>query len=70
MGLACNYYPHCPQPKLALGITHHTDIGFITILSQDHVGGLQVVHRGHWVNVPPVLEALVVNIGDMLQVHV
>ncbi|CAI0394377.1 unnamed protein product [Linum tenue] len=67
MGLACNYYPHCPQPKLALGITHHTDIGFITILSQDHVGGLQVVHRGHWVNVPPVLEALVVNIGDMLQ---
>ncbi|CAI0554301.1 unnamed protein product [Linum tenue] len=67
MGLACNYYPHCPQPELALGITHHTDIGFITVLSQDHVGGLQVVHRGHWVDVPPVPEALVVNIGDMLQ---
>ncbi|CAI0553954.1 unnamed protein product [Linum tenue] len=67
IGLACHYYPPCPQPELALGITHHTDIGFVTVLSQDHVGGLQVVHRDRWVDVPPVPGALVVNVGDMLQ---
>ncbi|XP_027358908.1 1-aminocyclopropane-1-carboxylate oxidase homolog 1-like isoform X2 [Abrus precatorius] len=61
------YYPECPEPELTVGITKHTDCDFITILLQDQIGGLQVLHENHWVNVPPVQGALTVNIGDILQ---
>ncbi|CAK8536694.1 unnamed protein product [Lathyrus sativus] len=33
----------------------------------DQLGGLQVLHEDKWVNVPPIHGALVVNIGDLLQ---
>ena len=62
------YYPKCPEPELTMGISKHTDCDFITILLQDQIGGLQVLHENHWVNAPPVRGALVVNIGDILQV--
>ncbi|RDX90412.1 1-aminocyclopropane-1-carboxylate oxidase-like 1, partial [Mucuna pruriens] len=61
------YYPECPEPELTMGISKHTDCDFITILLQDQIGGLQVLHEDQWVNVPPVQGALVVNIGDILQ---
>ncbi|CAI0430141.1 unnamed protein product [Linum tenue] len=67
MATLCHYYPACPQPELTMGIHHHADLGFITILLQDAVGGLQVLRRDCWVDVPPVPEGLVVNIGDMFQ---
>ncbi|XP_050916203.1 1-aminocyclopropane-1-carboxylate oxidase homolog 1 [Lathyrus oleraceus] len=62
-----HYYPPCSGPELTLGVSSHTDADFITLLLQDHIGGLQVLHEGQWVNVPPVHGALVVNIGDLLQ---
>ncbi|XP_057446269.1 1-aminocyclopropane-1-carboxylate oxidase homolog 1-like [Lotus japonicus] len=61
------YYPECPEPELTMGIPKHTDCDFMTILVQDQKGGLQVLHENQWVNVPPVHGALVVNIGDILQ---
>jgi isopenicillin N synthase-like dioxygenase len=66
--VACHYYPPCPEPHLTLGATRHSDPGFLTVLLQDGVGGLQVLLGEHWVDVHPVPGALVVNVGDMLQI--
>ncbi|MFC7882600.1 isopenicillin N synthase family dioxygenase [Streptomyces sp. NPDC057376] len=51
-----------------MGIGAHTDYGFLTILSQDSVGGLQVRNRdGDWVSAPPVEGTFIINIGDLVQ---
>lgn len=66
--MAGQYYPCCPQPDLTIGIASHTDLGAITVLLQDQIGGLQVKHGDEWVDVKPIPGALIVNIGDLLQV--
>ncbi|CAN0922500.1 1-aminocyclopropane-1-carboxylate oxidase homolog 1 [Linum grandiflorum] len=67
LNVACHYYPACPQPELTMGACNHADNDFITVLLQDHYGGLQVLHKDQWVDIPPMPGALVVNIGDLLQ---
>ncbi|XP_044463834.1 naringenin,2-oxoglutarate 3-dioxygenase [Mangifera indica] len=61
-----NFYPTCPQPDLTLGLKRHTDPGTITLLLQDHVGGLQATRDNGktWITVQPVPGAFVVNLGD------
>lgn len=64
------YYP--PQPadlgETQFGVAPHTDYGGLTLLSQDDVGGLQVLAKsGQWVTAHPIADTLVVNIGDLMQ---
>ncbi|XP_074347142.1 1-aminocyclopropane-1-carboxylate oxidase homolog 11-like [Apium graveolens] len=66
--VAGHYYPACPQPELTRGYKKHSDSTFFTILVQDHIGGLQVLHGDKWANVEPIAGGLLVNIGDMLQI--
>jgi isopenicillin N synthase-like dioxygenase len=64
-----HYYPPCPQPEVAIGTSRHSDSGFLTILLQDGVGGLQILHDDQWVDVTPTPGAFIVNIADVLQVR-
>jgi isopenicillin N synthase-like dioxygenase len=72
--LRLNYYPRCPAETAGvidtapLGVGQHTDAGALTLLLQDHQPGLQVFREGDWYLVEPRPGALVVNIGDIIQV--
>ena len=62
-------YPPHPEgaDALTFGAGEHTDWGAITLLAQDHHGGLEVkLPSGEWVAATPVQGALVVNLGDMI----
>ncbi|KAL6270648.1 hypothetical protein ACE6H2_027559 [Prunus campanulata] len=66
-----NYYPPCPRPDLALGLTPHSDASALTLLMQfdrGAAGGLQVLKDMKWVSVTWPPEALLVNVGDLLEI--
>lgn len=67
--LRLNRYPPCPIYPQMFGIMPHTDSDFITVLHQDHIGGLQLVKDGKWFAVKPNPDALIINIGDLFQVN-
>ncbi|GJN29869.1 hypothetical protein PR202_gb18130 [Eleusine coracana subsp. coracana] len=77
-------YPPCTSASSSRGHRHrhlgmeaHTDSSVLSIINQDLVGGLQVLHDGQWRDVAPAAgggagnnedtDLLLVNLGDMAQ---
>ncbi|MEZ5231157.1 MAG: 2-oxoglutarate and iron-dependent oxygenase domain-containing protein [Acidimicrobiales bacterium] len=59
-------YP--PTPPGEAGVNGHHDAGFLTVLAQFGVGGLQaLLPDGNWADVAPRPGAFVINTGEMLQ---
>ncbi|KAK4431789.1 protein SRG1 [Sesamum alatum] len=64
-----NYYPPCARPDLVIGLKPHADGSGMTILLQDEqVEGLQLLKDDQWFRVPIMPYALMVNIGDQLEI--
>lgn len=75
--LRLNGYPRCPDPaphalpleaEGHLGIRHHTDSGALTLLLHDAEPGLQLRRGEGWQLVEPREDALLVVLGDVVQV--
>jgi isopenicillin N synthase-like dioxygenase len=66
-----NYYPQQHAQIAAesrLGISPHTDAGALTVLLQDEVVGLELWRDERWQQVTPLPGALLINLGDIMQV--
>lgn len=61
-------YPSCSIPDTAWGIDVHTDSSVLSILYECEVGGVEVLRDDEWFQVKPICNALIVNLGDMMQV--
>ena len=62
-------YPGSAGEGGGQGVGAHKDYGFLTLLQQDRIGGLQVEREdGAFHDVPPLPGAFVVNLGELLEV--
>ena len=62
-------YPGRKTPVDDQGVGVHKDYGYLALLQQDEVGGLQVqAGDGGWIDATPVPGSFVVNIGEMLEI--
>jgi isopenicillin N synthase-like dioxygenase len=69
-GKLIRYVGQASDGPEAQGVGPHADWGFLTLLLQDDTGGLQArpPRAPEWVDVPPLDGALVINVGEMLEV--
>ncbi|CAK7324038.1 unnamed protein product [Dovyalis caffra] len=64
-----NFYPPCPRPDRILGVKPHADASAITYLLQDkEVEGLQFLKDNEWFRVPIIQHALLINVGDQVEI--
>lgn len=60
-------YPSRDKTADDQGCGPHKDGGFITLVRQHDVGGLQVQGEHGWIDAPPLPGSFVVNIGELLE---
>ena len=74
-----NFYPICPNPDLTVGVGRHSDMSMLMVLLQDGIGSLymkteeyitNVEKEGEWMEIPPMPGALIINVGDALEVRI
>ncbi|CAI0396066.1 unnamed protein product [Linum tenue] len=66
---AMNFYPPNLNSKGTIRLADHTDPGFIISLVQNLDGGLQILtHQGKWVNVHIPPNAILIQVGEHLEV--
>ncbi|XP_051152595.1 protein SRG1-like [Andrographis paniculata] len=64
-----NVYRPCSWPEQVLGFKPHSDSSGLTILLQDNdIEGLQVFKDNRWFQVPTLPHALLVNVGDQIEI--
>lgn len=61
------HYPGAQASEVGQGVGAHKDGGILSLLLQDSVGGLQVETSQGWIDVSPLANAFVVNIGEILE---
>ena len=59
-------YPPLTGTEL-VGCGEHTDVGFLTLLAQDDVGGIEIFHQNEWKRPANIKGTLLVNFGRMFQ---
>lgn len=63
------HYPPRVAQDADQGVGAHKDYGYLALLQQDGIGGLQVRREdGEWIDASPVPGAFVFNIGEMLEI--
>ncbi|XP_022929629.1 gibberellin 3-beta-dioxygenase 1-like [Cucurbita moschata] len=69
LALRLNSYPPCPEPSKVIGLAAHTDTSLFTMLHQTRREGLQILNEKEgWLPLAPRSDALIINIGDFLQI--
>ncbi|KAK6945780.1 Isopenicillin N synthase-like, Fe(2+) 2OG dioxygenase domain [Dillenia turbinata] len=63
-----NLYPPSPQPELSMGLPPHSYHGFLTLLIESQIGGLQIQHNHKWINVKAIPNFFLVNTGSQLEI--
>jgi isopenicillin N synthase-like dioxygenase len=62
-------YPGRGEGQPTQGVGAHKDYGYLALLLQDDLGGLEVEGpSGEWIPAPPLPDAFVFNIGELLEV--
>ena len=61
------HYPGREAGGSGQGVGAHKDPGYLTLVMQDHHSGLEVETADGWISAPPLPGALVVNIGELLE---
>jgi len=61
------HYPGQAAGSSSQGVGAHKDPGYLTLVVQDDHSGLEVATAEGWMSVPPLPGALVVNIGELLE---
>ncbi|KAL0298085.1 UNVERIFIED_CONTAM: protein SRG1 [Sesamum calycinum] len=68
-GTRMNYYPVCARPDLVFALSPHCDYTSISfVLQDDDITALQIKHKGMWVPVKPIPNAISVLVGDVMEI--
>ena len=54
--------------KGIFGAGEHSDYGMLTLLATNDVSGLQIFLHNEWIDIPPMKDAFIINLGDCFQI--